>query len=98
VNFLLPLRIESYGGGGGILKIFLCYDSSYSKNTIFGNLSGQTEARGKPQYMGIEILERFGLWNLKDDAGKIIDEIYLECSAVGKREGLVGLLRLAYLL
>jgi hypothetical protein len=61
--------------------------ASYNKNTILGNLSGQTEARGKPQYMGIGILGRFGLWNIKDDVGKIINEIYLEGSAkIGKTD------------
>ncbi|MDR1942581.1 MAG: hypothetical protein LBQ04_00445 [Endomicrobium sp.] len=60
---------------------------SYNKNTILGNLSGQTEAKGKPQYMGIGILGRFGLWNVKDDVGKIINEIYLEGSAkIGKTD------------
>jgi hypothetical protein len=56
--------------------------ASYNKNTILGNLSGQTESRGKSQYMGIRILGRFGLWNVKDDVGKIINEIYLEGSAL----------------
>jgi hypothetical protein len=61
--------------------------ASYNKNTILGNLSGQTEAKGKPQYMGIGILGRFGLWNVKDDLGKIINEIYLEGSAkIGKTD------------
>ncbi|MDR2645330.1 MAG: hypothetical protein LBB44_05085 [Endomicrobium sp.] len=61
--------------------------TSYNKNTILGNLSGQTEARGKPQYMGIGILGRFGFWNVKDDVGKIINEIYLDGSAkIGKTD------------
>ncbi|MDR2399320.1 MAG: autotransporter outer membrane beta-barrel domain-containing protein [Endomicrobium sp.] len=61
--------------------------TSYDQDTIIGHLSGKTEGKGKPQYMGIGILGRFGLWNAKDTFGKIIGEVYLDGSAkIGKTD------------